>query len=243
MARCLPVGWRAHRHRHGVRDSPCFAGTCRFRGAIVEYPGIGRSLTAALARRVPTQLVAPIRPTLDRAPREHPRRRKRAASSPLRKLAGVFQRDSKRAFCGRKRRRVLAKDPVDSAATRALNARKASMLRLFVPTTSSRPGRKGHPAATGAGVGHAGAEPGPTRSTGSPPSCCARGASLVLLHPARAHLRTARGWPAPHRHAHAVALIACRFARLYRFVNGNRAGLIACCGGAYGAAHTGLTRR
>jgi NTE family protein len=73
-------------------------------------------------------------------------------------------------------------------------------------------------------------------------SCCPRAQRLVLLHEARAHHRHG-AWLAKRNiamHHHVALDDVGDVERLYRFINGTAAGLVACGGGAYCAAHIGL---
>lgn len=237
-----------------LRDSLVLRlGRAEFEALSARSPGIWRTLTVTLARRVAEGNV-------DRAAPPDPRPRTvaliRAGASPLpetfvARLLTTFERSSRTLLVdAAKANDVLpAGTPLDSAeATRALNAlENRSDYVLFLADAELTPWSEKaiRQADLVLAIGW-------HNATDTRPNALERLAAdllpadaqrLVLLHETRAPITGTARWLAGRTIAmhHHVALDAPGdIGRLFRFVHGTALGLVACGGGAYCAAHIGL---
>lgn len=236
-----------------LRDSVVLRlGRSEFEALSAKSPGIWRTLTVTLARRVADRNVS-------QAPPPDPRPRTialiRAGASEL--PEGFVDRLAN-AFTSRHRTILVRAEtagsvlppgtPLDSAeATRALNALEGAydyVLYLADHATTAWSEKAIRQADLVLAAGWHGADPTPNALERLASKLLpAEAHRLVLLHPTRAPIAGTARWLegrsiAMHHH---VALDEVGDTeRLFRFVHGSALGLIACGGGAYCSAHVGL---
>jgi NTE family protein len=236
-----------------LRDSVVLRlGRAEFEALSVKSPGMLRTLTVTLARRLAEANIA-------HAPPPDPRPRTiaiiRAGDS---KVPDGFVGRLMEVF-GRAHRTIMVRAEtvaellpagvrVDSAeATRVLNALEAShdyVLFLAEPEPSPWSERAIRQADLVLRVGLGGADPEPNALERLAAELVpADGHRLVLLHPTRGPISGTARWLQRRSiamHHHATLDGPAGIERLYRFINGSALGLVACGGGAYCAAHIGL---
>ena len=236
-----------------LRDSVVLRlGRLEFEALSAKSPGIWRTLTVTLARRVADGNVS-------KAHQPDPRPRTitivRAGASELPelfvdRLVDVFSARHRTVLIRAETASgVLPADtPLDSAeATRALNALEGAYdYVLYLAdhdlTAWSEKAIRQADLVLAVGLHGADATPNPLERLTSEllPADARR---LVLLHSTRAPVSGTARWLADRAiamHHHVALDDPGDTQRLYRFVNGTALGLIACGGGAYCAAHIGL---
>lgn len=236
-----------------LRDSVVLRlGRSEFEALSAKSPGIWRTLTVTLARRVAEANVSKAPPP-DPRPRTIAIIRAGASDIPesfVDRLAGVF-RARHRTLLIRAETAGSVLPPgtaLDSSeATHALNALEGIYdYVMYLADRELTPWSEKaiRQADLVLSVGRHNADPAPNaleRLTSELLPADAR--RLVLLHPTHAPIAGTARWLAARNvamHHHVALDEPGDTERLYRFVNGTALGLVACGGGAYCAAHIGL---
>ncbi len=236
-----------------LRDSVVLRlGRAEFEALSANNPGIWRTLTVTLAGRLAEANVSKPPPP-DPRPRTIAIVRAGASRVPedfVARLMSVLQRaHSALLVRGETVREVLpAGTRLDSAeATRALNALEGRHdYVLFLADDELTPWSEKaiRQADLVLSVGRHGADPRPNALEGLAAELLpADGQRLVLLHETRAPIAGTARWLEGRSiamHHHVALDEPGDTERLYRFISGAALGLVACGGGAYCAAHTGL---
>jgi NTE family protein len=236
-----------------LRDSLVLRlGRDQFERLSAKSPGIWRTLTVTLARRIAEANISRPAPP-DPRPCTIALIRAGASSLPapfVEQLAAVFRRKSRTLLLRAETAgEVLpAGTRLDSAeATRTLNALEASYdYVLFAAEDELTPWSekviRQADLVLAIGMHAADARPNALEQLAAE-LLTPDNQRLVLLHETRAPISGTSRWLSPRRiimHHHVALDEPGDVERLFRFVNGTALGLIACGGGAYCAAHTGL---